>query len=361
MEHRIAFLGDLHLANFSRFGGKSVAGLNDRAALTLASLLDALTQCFSKGIKHVVLLGDVFDSDRPEPALIHALARVLHGFADMNIDLLVGNHDMTSTAEHHHALSPFNYLTTNVGVYGLQEGHDAYMDGLDIGLLPWGPEPILDRVENFLKTTHVKTLCLHAGLFDAGSVRRGDGPHDVPDACDVEKLSRICEHHRVSRVYAGHWHHSGTWLRHGVILHQVGALVPTSFSDDGPGFGRIVFHDGTILRAKVPHFHVQHGALAPPPIGKFSSWDFVRVIVPREKFAETLEAARTMNNEGLPRTVEVLVDQNDERARLTEAAELAASQTGIVQAIRSYVEKMPTKVSNKDEIIDAVLEKLGLS
>lgn len=358
MAHRIAFLGDLHLGNFPRFGGRSEGGINARARLTLDALRNAAELCADEEVEHLVLLGDIFDSDRPEPALMHALANLMEEENPLEFHLLVGNHDMTTTALNHHAVAPFAYMPTNVNVYGLQDGHDAYLGGLDVGLVPWGPEPILTRVRDFLKTTRVKVLCLHAGLYD-GTPHLGDGDSSAPDACDVRVLAGICKDHGITQVFAGHWHRARDWKLDGVEIHQLGAFCPTSFSDDGLDYGRVMFEDNTFVRVSTPKFHVLRDFI--PPGSMNSTWDFIRVVTSREQFSETLAKAREMNNLDLRNTVEVLVDRNEEQSRVAEAAELAASQTGLVQTLRSYVEKMPTGVTNREEILSVVLEKLGLS
>lgn len=96
----ISFIADTHIANHRRFAGESRACINVRCHTTLNSLEQAVES--ARGT--LVVLGDIFDTVRPEPQVIAAVQLAL--WETHTTFLLLGNHDMVSTQPGDHALGP---------------------------------------------------------------------------------------------------------------------------------------------------------------------------------------------------------------------------------------------------------------
>ena len=61
------------------------------------------------GASMIVIAGDLFDTDRPSPAMLRAVQGILVGHS-APVYVLNGNHDMTSTAARHTAISPLGLI-----------------------------------------------------------------------------------------------------------------------------------------------------------------------------------------------------------------------------------------------------------
>ena len=111
-------IGDYHLHNFQQWGRQKVDGINYRAAMSLASLkitLDRQTNTNNLS-KTFIFAGDVFDTSKPEPALIAALMDLLGSFDQSQFYLMTGNHDVGSSGPNDHSLAPFKYGPKNIHV-----------------------------------------------------------------------------------------------------------------------------------------------------------------------------------------------------------------------------------------------------
>src|SRR5260370_428206 len=140
---RIGFCADCHIANHRQFGGQLVSGLNERCRLCLDVLANALKRAGECGCADVVILGDLFDSDRPSPQEVAAVQYVIYR-SNIRVSMLVGNHDKTSEAPGDHALAP---LWQVANVYERPSSYvvpDGIKHGTTLLHVPWQPGPAYD-------------------------------------------------------------------------------------------------------------------------------------------------------------------------------------------------------------------------
>jgi len=250
-----------------------VSGLNQRARSIVYSLKASVSTALAKGGAGVDLFcvaGDLFDTDHPSPALIDAVQGAfccsdpITGKVEGGRILVVnGNHDMTSEASGGHtAILPLRWqhdVKVFTGTCTLNRGKEG---GLVI--VPHRVGPAKDWLENEInrhmafgfagmagpalanEVPMPKILVVHLGLEDENTppwLRGAD------DSIHVDQLADICVRHSIGSVVAGNWHTAKTFERRGVVMRQIGALVPTGFDNPGmDGYGRVViWEDGKFL------------------------------------------------------------------------------------------------------------------
>jgi len=240
----IGFLADLHVANHRRFGGEVRAGINRRCQVILNTIARATMRAGELGVTDLVVLGDVFDTTRPEPQVISALQELL-GNNQFRTHILVGNHDQESAEVGDHALGPLDG-------FGLIKVYDRpttiKIDGIGVMMVPFQPGPAKDWLAGAMSKAYATSnipddtiLALHLGLMG------GDTPaymRDVHDAIHVDRLSKHCEEFGIKAVAAGNWH--GRWETEvsGIKMIQVGSLCPTGFDNPGStGYGSLTLWD----------------------------------------------------------------------------------------------------------------------
>ena len=256
------FFADAHLGNHRRFGGEMRGGLNDRARHCVA----VLERCVEVAQKfpahyHIIGLGDLFDTDRPNPQLLAAARNALllnalgHDATTKRSEtrLLVGNHDQHSLEDGDHALDVLaeSYIgSRNIRVY--ERPSHVGRDGMHFILIPFAPKKAADHIAAGLKEVlphgpadkGPTVLCIHAGIRDA------DTPwflREAEDAVDVEELAALAKEFGVTHVFAGNWHNHKRWTYQHVEIVQVGSLIPTGFDDATPFHGCAVLHDNRTI------------------------------------------------------------------------------------------------------------------
>ncbi len=207
-------IGDLHLHNFQRWGRQKINGLNYRATITLASLrneLDLLTNDNSEE-RTIVFAGDVFDTNKPEPALIAMLMEMLGSFDKSKFYLMTGNHDVGSSGADDHSLAPFKHGPSNIVVV------DKPMHLNDNILMhPWLVSGSLkDSIEAHRKPT-TDTVIAH-GFIEPQ-------PFEIEPNADLTAIDDL-------NVIAGHVHTHTNIFRDGKSKISIGAFGPTAFGDD---------------------------------------------------------------------------------------------------------------------------------
>jgi hypothetical protein len=244
---RCAFVADVHCANHKAHGGPIVAGLNDRCRAILKVLGEA-ARVAAKEDAHIVVLGDLFDTTRPEPQIIAAVHSNLAGAVlgtENRVGVLLGNHERCSAEEGDHALGPLDPVYESPKEIGVWDRPGAFCGEEEfVVMVPFqeGParEWLRGAVEEALSNGDGEcvALALHLGLRDEQLCRENPWAAQADDAVDVKWLAELCHELKIPRVYAGNWHGWSEWefewddgFR--CILTQVGALVPTGFCDGG--------------------------------------------------------------------------------------------------------------------------------
>lgn len=214
---KYGFVADVHIDNFTYGKGKSIAGVNDRARLTLDALERACGEC-----DVLFVLGDLFHHANPSPQLVAATmdvfsnAMALGGLKEVH--LLLGNHDAISDIRGDNALATFRFLR-DVYVHDRVESFTAE-GGLEVLAVPYPHVPI------GISVSGVDVVLMHHGIVDKST------PEFLKESGIYWKdLYRWCEENDVSWLFAGDWHPHKAWVKGRVA--QVGCLAPASFSDAG--------------------------------------------------------------------------------------------------------------------------------
>lgn len=228
----IACVGDVHVGNIVANGGRRVGSINRRCRYTLDAL-DRAVAVANEYRSPFVVLGDLFDGSRPESAIITAvqesLARAKHG-----AHVLVGNHDLNSTATGDNACSPLAPVAKvyeHPTIVSLSDDFDGLMIPFQPGLaMDWLPA-LVDKMGPSLSHMKQVVMCLHLGISDGNTPYYLDG-HD--DTIPVAMLQEMCEKWKITHVVAGNWHWRQTWrVFAGGHMVQVGTLSPVRHTDDG--------------------------------------------------------------------------------------------------------------------------------
>ncbi len=387
---KIAFVADVHCGNHKRFGDQISIGVNRRGELVLGTLHRALGVAVNEHCEVFVVLGDLFDSDHPEPQLI---ARVQHLFRQasqasggMRIVCLLGNHESVTSGLGDNALGP---LSDVADIADVPIHHSA--SGVDVWLVPFTPgvpalgyiSAALDGLEGSrLKRTTRTVLALHCGIRDE---------HTPPwlktatNSIDVKSLVALCVQHKISQVVAGDWHSRREWLGNShpsvVSVLQVGTLCPTGFSDAGfQGFGNLAIWEDNGKPPKQieipgPRFiKTSEAELAPildkritmaRAIGKgggehnqlFVSW--TRPATDLLRAQERLDYAKRLGHivDG-----EVLADEQESEIAARTAAQRASSAATLDEALDGFCQAMQLEPGvDRAEVHRRSREYLGAS
>lgn len=211
------FTADWHLANHTRAGGVMRSGVNERAreALRVLEGLGDGHDCY--------VLGDVFDSCCPSPALQAALRDALR---EPHV-LMCGNHDRRSDDEQDHALAMLDDEGDGISV-----AEEAQLWDDEVLLVPFvSAMPMRQAIEVACgSVAGARVLGFHAGIADEATPPYLRGARD---AVDLAWLVKFCLDSGITHAFAGNWHQPRRWDIQGVHVVQCGTLIPHSFSDAG--------------------------------------------------------------------------------------------------------------------------------
>jgi hypothetical protein len=264
---KLAFVADVHIGNHQYAGGAVVAGVNRRCASILGALETAYKIAAGHDVAALVVLGDLFDTVRPNPQTITKIKDLLES-AQMNTVLLMGNHDRNSSIPGDHALGPLRYCE-EMGPQVSIEGTPTVRDfgAHFVLMLPFNDAPVtewfeaaieksFDLYKNQGRTIELLAVCVHFGLYDEALAQTTPWVRESKDAADVAWVAAALKKHGIRHLFAGNWHSYQSWSIDGVRLTQVGALVPTGFDNPGlTGYGGLVIFDTrteTYEHKKVP-------------------------------------------------------------------------------------------------------------
>ena len=232
----ISVIADVHLANHAKCGGPLVGGINTRARMILDVLREAVQRAPAG---HLFVLGDLFDTSKPEPVLIAAVQDIFgERKDDLAIHLLVGNHDASSEAKDHNAMAPLKTVAT---VHEKPCRLGGIQGQPDILLLPYNVN-VVEQLEHWLPTSYKAVLVFaHCGIKDDGT------PFFLKEDKNAIHINKLREFQRDFPGFigfaAGDWHVQKLWRRDLEQLPditQVGALVPTGWDNpDMFGYGAI--------------------------------------------------------------------------------------------------------------------------
>lgn len=342
----VAAIADLHIGNHRRFGGVPVVGINDRCRMTLDALAEAVKRARAKGAKTFLSAGDLFDDAKPSPQILSAVQDILRP-AEMDIILLVGNHEQESTAPGDHALGPLREWATVVDKPCVLQRR-----GGSILCLPYDPRPASEWfgpvVDELMLTGSADLLAVHLGILDDATP---PWLRESRDAIPAQTVLARMDTHEIPFGVAGNWHNHGAWGENPERpnLVQCGALVPTGWDNEGlSGYGGLVFFTDAGASADVipgPRFVKARNLTEFKKTEKRAAKEGLRVYM---RFIVSPDEMTSMTAElDLAKTRGVIVDGDAEAdaALVTAAARTAAhgarKAETLEEALTSFVREMP--------------------
>lgn len=360
---KIGLLADCHLANHKRWGTPTygqLAPLNTRALDIVTVLAQARKRAEDEGCSDLFVLGDVFDTTCPSPQLIAECQRALATLGDLQVHLMIGNHDQQSPAKGDHALVSMEGQR-NVHVYETVD--QVYPEGGGcVTLLPYHPgradEYLVDEIKGKQAAGHVNVLGLHLGLRDDDTPPWLQNSHD---SFPVSRLAELTVTQPYDLVVAGNWHERKQFRPD---VWQLGALVPTGFDNPGrKGYGSLMIYDGQrarVIEMDGPRFlraTSMDGARKALADIESTASAFTTYVSIRCRLDER-EAAQELFDLYDHKHYEVLTDKAaaEDAARSAATAAAYASTDSIQAAVRAYVERMalPADVV-RDEVMAQAL------
>jgi len=356
MKARVAWLADPHVGNHRKFGGPMVGSLNERCRLIVDSIRYAATIANEYKCEDLIVAGDLYDIAKPSPQMVGATMRAFRNFNNDTL-LLVGNHDLTSTDEHDHAMG--SVLADNVGVQACEHpflhvnGNSPQYSVVMIPFQPgdareWLPGAVA-KVCNPHDLIHEKTaLCIHLGVYSSEYVAFVGGDKSR-DAVPVSLLGDLMDEHGIDICFAGNWHARKEFkTESGKPIIQIGSLTPTGWNDKGlTGHGMYLWDPATneteFREIAGPRFvdlpygvDEQDKALATLSKQPKKLSLYVRGVADgREAMLALADKVRAIGA-----TPNISVDQTIAKAQAKTAAVVARSATTRTDALTKYVRAM---------------------
>jgi hypothetical protein len=341
MGAKIALCADVHLGNHRTLGGVSLARMNDRFRETLRIFREACRRARAAGAAALVVLGDLFDADDPNPAMVRAVLDALRTGPDRAI-LLLGNHEMHSDQEHDHALASLGGVWGSTKIDVIDRPTHAWVGDLPLCLVPFRPGKAADWLPGAIRDAGPvgdirRLLCIHLGISDSDTASDEPWMMGCHDQINVDDLDDMIGRFNLSGVAAGNWHKHMLWDGDEQIF-QCGALVPTGWNNAGGDewYGTLGYWDGDRFSRDV---------ISGPRYLKFGSYaDWLpnagnetiraRIVVPAARMAMVRER---LDTEPVMGHVEVLADETTTQRRARSAAIAAQSAASDASALAAYV------------------------
>lgn len=365
---RVAFVADVHLANHRRFGGLAESGINRRARLVLGTLEAAGRMATDAGCSLFLVLGDLFDTERPTPQLVAAAQAAL---PRMRCVVLAGNHDVASSAPGDHALGPLAPVAEVVDSPRILVHEDCalalvpYLPGSADELVPTALAQLLARRRPRLPTL----LGFHAGIRDKETPVFLEG---AQDSIEVGRLYEAMVECRVWSAAAGNWHDRRRWdfdalddrARAEVVVQilQVGTLCPTGF-DNALGLAQLALGEDpygwlgiwdsatgelSSLQVPGPRFFVADGLdelreLVDSCSGRIE-WpgpSFLLVRVAPDEAQAARGVIEGLVVRGVFEAGDFEIDRQSRREQAASAAQAARRSETLVEALAAFVKRAP--------------------
>lgn len=361
---KIAFIADVHLGNFAKFGGPMRGSLNRRGLDVLATLTSAVE--LAADCDALMVLGDLFHYANPEPALMAQVQEILAQHP--NVIVMPGNHDLSSSAYGDHAIAPLAPVVKVVETprrFVIRSDDDA----VELWVVPFQPGPVDDWLEPALKLCADKrrksdriALALHVGISDNETPYYLDGGGA---SITAKTLGKLCMKYGIGFVFSGDWHRHQSWRQSGVSLMQVGSLAPNRFP---PGYehgdrGPMAIWDGKtseVIDVPGPRFYKRRWTDGDvpkwPPRVELGDRVYLKLRV-RTADADAAKAwaAERTDIDGF----ELDVDRGIERAKARTASFEARQASSLDDAVQLYVKNMPLeKGVARDRVLKIVRQNI---
>lgn len=349
----IFFVADVHVGNPKQHGGPTEAGINRRGLHVLAALNEAMGQANGAN-SPLVVVGDLFDTVRPEAQLIAKVQEIFQRAGKKPVCIL-GNHEMVSAAPGDHSLAPLAPVATLVEAPRTVQFRDGRgYENVDIICIPFRPGPAIEWLPDAIAAgvrgetsksgspvSPPKVLALHLGLLDA------DTPpwlKDSHDAVPVKLVASLAKQWGITAVYAGNWHDRKTWNIDGIRIEQIGALHPTGWNNPGLDYGYVSVFGGDFKPRRVAGARFVTVKKA-ADLKKFEGLSllYVKSTASAEDEPEILQRLTALQDMGT-----VVAFEHD---RAADGEEVAAARTALVDAraaartggdsLAEYINAMP--------------------
>lgn len=357
----VAFLADLHFANHRRHGGPIKAGINRRCRHVLDALQHAVALAERQGCEALVILGDLFDTTNPLQQIVTEVQRILEA-TQLPTHILMGNHDLVSTAPGDHALGPLEPVADVT-----DEPSVLLVGDSELVLVPFQPGPAVEWLPAVLKGGWLDdvgdnaALLIHLGIADDSTPIYLKGSHDaVPSGL----LVGLCKEYGFKAVFAGNWH-SHKVLRKRPLICQVGALAPTGWDNEGlDAVGTmVIWHGGT----KIDVHQIPGPRFIKLRAGE--TWDtakvkdcsvYVQITADAQSTNAALGFLNTAKQDGLVVAGEVVPDTSEVREAARRAATVARSADTLDEALHAYIEHMTLSDGvNRADVLALAKQYLG--
>lgn len=353
---RIANVADVHLGNHRQHGGATRGSINDRCREGLDVLHRALMLAVERRCDWFVVHGDLFDTDRPPPALIAEVQQMFSGVAAYHcgVVLVLGNHDMTSSVANDSAMAPLAPVAhVVVRASALQLG-GARLVALphEVGFSQHTTETLGAALDGALHAlgrgtnedpTGPVVVGMHLGISDDSTPPWLRG---AADSVPIDVLMPALVKRGIRWAVAGNWHDRRAWFDSGTTVLQLGALVPTGWDNPGlDGYGTVAIVDTDrpaagfeIEEVPGPRFVVADSLDDARRVSVAASARplYVRLRLPPEQVADGRALLAEL---GLPG--DVAVDAGLTTAAARTAATLARGASTLDEAVAAFVAEMP--------------------
>jgi DNA repair exonuclease SbcCD nuclease subunit len=369
---KIACVADVHLGNFHKLGGDTIAGLNQRCRHTIATLREAIHVAEQRGCKDFIVVGDLFDNEAPSPNLL-ATVQIMFKATDMAVHVLLGNHDRASSEKGHHALAALWQVA-----HIIDTPEKMALGNMELVCIPYRATPTKqwfgDTVSMVL-TSHrpryasekctTRVLLMHLGIEDADTDRWLKGARDAVHVNALEELVPD----PFDFILAGHWHDEETWeAAAGRAIVQIGALNPTGWDNIGPTFGRMAILDTKDHSVSFEHLpgvrflKVDWMTVDWQKVAEVYKHDALYLVVEArpDEMDKAVQALRGAKAEGLIADGDVVPHVGASRRKAAKAAKAAREADTLAGAVDGFVKAMPLPGEVKRENVrERVLGYLG--
>ncbi len=250
--------------------------------------------------------------------------------SSLDVEIIAGNHDMTSSLAGDNALMPLSKVG-NVTII------EKPCIELPVALVPFDPRPTAEWFEEAVAKAagdggDASVLAFHAGIIDNSTA---PWLQNALGAVQLDLVRRLMDKHNFNAAFAGDWHLRKVWP--GNIM-QVGALVATGWDNPGlTGYGTLAIWDGkSITWEELPgarFVKVRDGAAGKKAIAEAEALGHTLYLQCVGNGAGELEDV-----EGV--TIEHVPDEGDELLSARMAASAAQGADTMAEALAGFVNEM---------------------
>lgn len=327
----LAVTADLHLASHQAHGGQMRDGLNERGRICVAAFRASLRKAREAGAWYFAA-GDIFNSWKPEPALVAAVQRAIQEECHdpSRVVLVAGNHDMqdSSPLSASTSLEPLQHHAT------LVRGPTWFhLPGVSVLCVSFtSDKPMADHLEEVLsldlpeEVQYHRVLITHVGVTDSMSPSWLKGKKDAMDSGHL--LALLCAA-GFDGAFVGNYHAHQIWEAgpgNTPWIVQCGTMTPWNHSDEGefPKVGGMALYTPgqlpTMVEIPGPRLLTLQPGEEMPKAG--ANQYFVRgVVAPDGAKAEGLEKASGLD----------LVPQVEEEKSKPLPKDVGSSEAAIVE------------------------------